>query len=82
MMDRYEVGVVSQLNAPYSIFSQCVFNSPTDPCFGNWLQGQGVYTTNLGVFSALRKSHPSRPDRDLCILLLPGNFHGYLPGLA
>ncbi len=21
-----------------------------------------------------------RPDRDLCILVLPGNFHGYYPG--
>ena len=80
MMDRYEIGVVSQLKAPYSIFNQCVFGSPTDPCFGAWLQGQGVYTTNLGVISSLRKSDPSRPDRDLCIILLPGNFHGYYPG--
>jgi choline dehydrogenase len=80
MMDRYEIGVVSQLKAPYSIFNQCSFGSPTDACFGEWLQGQGVYTTNLGVVGGLRKSDPSRPDRDLCVLLLPGNFHGYYPG--
>jgi choline dehydrogenase len=80
MMDRYEIGVVTQLKAPYGIFNQCNFGSPTDPCFGAFLQGQGVYTTNLGVISTLRKSDPSRPDRDLCVLLLPGNFHGYFPG--
>jgi choline dehydrogenase len=80
MMDRYEVGVVSQLKAPYSIFNQCNFGSPTDACFGNWLQGKGVYTTNLGVIGGVRKSDPSRPDRDLCVILLPGNFHGYYPG--
>ena len=80
MMDRYEIGVVSQLKAPYTIFNQCNFGAPNDPCFGAFLQGQGVYTTNLGVISTLRKSDPSRPDRDLCVLLLPGNFHGYYPG--
>jgi choline dehydrogenase len=80
MMDRYEIGVVSQLKAPYGIFNACNFGSPTDPCFGNWLQGKGIYTTNLGVTGGLLKSDPSRPDRDLCVLLLPGNFHGYFPG--
>jgi choline dehydrogenase len=80
MMDRYEIGVVTQLKAPYSIFNQCNFGSPTDPCFGAFLQGQGVYTTNLGVIGGLRKSDPARPDRDLCVLLLPGQFHGYYPG--
>jgi choline dehydrogenase len=80
MMDRYEIGVVSQLKAPYSIFNQCQFGQPNDPCFGAWLQGQGVYTTNLGVIGGLVKSDPSRTDRDLCVLVLPGNFHGYYPG--
>jgi choline dehydrogenase len=80
MMDRYEIGVVSQLKAPYTIFNACNFGSPTDPCFGEWLQGQGIYTTNDGPITGIIKSDPSRPDRDLCILLLPGNFHGYFPG--
>ncbi|HWF09715.1 MAG TPA: GMC family oxidoreductase [Bryobacteraceae bacterium] len=80
MMDRYEIGVVSQLKAPYGIFNQCNFGAQNDACFGNWLQGKGVYTTNLGVISGLLKSNPSRADRDLCIILLPGQFKGYYPG--
>jgi choline dehydrogenase len=80
MQDRYEIGVVSQLKAPYTIFNNCNFGAPQDACFGNFLQGKGVYTTNLGVISGIRKSDPSRPDRDLCVLLLPGQFKGYYPG--
>jgi len=80
MMDRYEVGVISQLKAPYTIFNQCSFGAANDACFGAFLQGQGVYTTNLGVVAGIRKSDPSRPDRDLCVFLLPGYFNGYYPG--
>jgi choline dehydrogenase len=80
MMDRYEVGVVSQLKAPFSIFNNCVLGSQTDPCFGDFLQGKGVYTTNLTAVAGLRKSDPSRPDRDLLVVLAPGPFHGYYPG--
>jgi choline dehydrogenase len=80
MMDRYEVGLVSQLKVPVSIFNQCVLGSPTDPCFGDFLQGKGVYTTNLTAVAGLRKSDPARPDRDLLVVLAPGPFHGYFPG--
>lgn len=80
MMDRYEIGVVSQLKAPYGIFNQCNFGAQNDACLANWFQGKGVYTTNLGVISGIVKSDPSRTDRDLCVLLLPGQFKGYYPG--
>jgi choline dehydrogenase len=80
MMDRYEIGVVSQLKAPYGILNACNFGSPTDACFGNWLQGKGIYTTNMGVLAGLIKSEPTRADRDLAVFLLPGRFNGYYPG--
>jgi choline dehydrogenase len=80
MMDRYEVGVVTQLKAPFSIFNKCVLGSATDPCFGDFLQGKGVYTTNLTAVAGLRKSDPARPERDLLVVLAPGPFHGYYPG--
>jgi choline dehydrogenase len=51
-----------------------------DPCFGAWLQGQGPYTTNLSAIAGIVKSEPSRLARDLCVLLLTGDFHGYFPG--
>jgi choline dehydrogenase len=80
MMDHHEIGVVSQLKAPYSILNQCVFGSATDPCLATFLQGKGIYTTNLGAVQAMRKSDPSKPERDLCVLLLTGQFRGYYPG--
>jgi len=82
MMDRYEIGVVSQLKAPYSIFNQCSFSfgQQNDACFGAWLQGQGVYTTNLGVVAGVIKSDATRTDRDLVLLLMPAQFKGYYPG--
>ncbi len=42
MQDRYEIGVVSQLKAPYGIFNTCNFGAATDPCFGAFLAGQGA----------------------------------------
>jgi choline dehydrogenase len=80
MMDRYEVSVVTQLKSPFTLFNSCVPGSPTDPCYGSWLQGQGIYTTNLTAITSIRKSDPARPDRDLLVVLATGPFHGYYPG--
>ncbi len=80
MMDRYEVSVVTQVKDPFELYDKCVPKSPTNPCMADWRQGKGIYTTNgLGI-SAIRKSDPSRPDRDLVISLGSGPFHGYHPG--
>jgi choline dehydrogenase len=80
MMDRYELGVVTQLKAPLTLFDNCVLGSATDPCFGAWLEGQGIYTTNLTAVTNIRKSDPSQPVRDMLIVLATGPFHGYFPG--
>jgi choline dehydrogenase len=79
MMDRYEISVVTQLKSPLTLHSACVPGSPTDPCFLEWRQGQGIYTTDLPA-AVLRKSDRSRPDRDLIIVLAPGPFKGFFPG--
>ena len=80
MMDRYEMGVVTQLRAANTLFNQCQLGSPTDSCFAQFLQGQGPYTTNLTALTSIRRSDPSRPDRDLLIVLATGPFHGYFRG--
>lgn len=80
MMDRYEIGVVTQLKAPLTLFDTCVSGSPTDPCFAAWLRNEGIYTTNLTALAGIRKSDASRPERDLLVVLATGPFHGYFPG--
>ena len=79
MQDRYEVSVVSQLKSNLTMLQSCV-QGPTDPCFGNFLQGKGPYTGNLIAIAGMRKSDPARRDRDLVVFNGAGPFHGYYPG--
>ena len=46
-----------------------------------WQRGKGIYTTSGQAIPGVRKSNPSRPDRDLVISLTGGPFHGYHPRL-
>jgi choline dehydrogenase-like flavoprotein len=80
MQDRYELGVVSQLKGPMSLLAGCAPGQPVDPCFGSFLQGQGPYTGNLSVIANVRKSDPSRANRDLVVFAAVAPFHGYYPG--
>ena len=80
LMDRYESSVVTQLSSPFGLFNSCQPGSQTDPCFFQFAQGTGVYTTNLTAAAGLIKSNAGLPDRDLMVLLAPGPFHGYFPG--
>ena len=81
MMDRYEVGVITQLENPLALFNGCAPGSPTDPCFLAWQRGEGIYTASL-PFAAIRKSRSSRPDRDLVIAFSGAPFRGYFPGYS
>jgi choline dehydrogenase len=81
MMDRYEVGVVTQLKNPFALFNACAPGSATDPCFLAWQHGEGVYTASL-PFGVIQKSRSSRPDRDLVISFVPAPFRGYFPGYS
>lgn len=79
MMDRYEVGVVTQLNQPFSWFGGCTF-AADDPCYAAWLQGTGAYTTNGVSIAAIVRSSPDKRVRDLVLLNGTGvAFQGYYP---
>jgi choline dehydrogenase len=87
LQDRYEVGVVSEMNAPFSLLEGSTFQAPApgetpDPQFTDWLKGKGVYTTNGAVLAAVMRSEPERPEPDLFIFALAGNFYGYFPGYS
>jgi choline dehydrogenase len=87
LQDRYEVGVVSEMKHTYSMLKDATFKPPEagmapDPAFKEWLGGKGVYTSNGAMAAMILKSDSSKPDPDLFIFALPGNFHGYYPGYS
>jgi choline dehydrogenase len=83
LQDRYEVGVVSEMKRPFTLLQNATFKPlPTDPCFQDWQQGRGVYTSNGAMAAVILKSDIALRDPDLFIFALPGDFHGYYPGYS
>ncbi|MBD2724968.1 GMC family oxidoreductase N-terminal domain-containing protein [Nostoc sp. FACHB-892] len=84
LQDRYEVGVVSEMNQDFSILDNCTFTEPqpkqkiSDTCLLEWNRSKsGVYVTNGAVLGIIKKSHRDRPEPDLFIFGLPAFFKGY-----
>ena len=83
LQDRYEVGVISEMKADFSILQGCGFkppegSDPADPCLEQWqANGTGLYATNGAVLALIRRSAKDLPDPDLFVFGLPGTFKGY-----
>jgi choline dehydrogenase len=87
LQDRYEVTVVLRMDKPFSSFKDATLKPPVpggtpDPQFTQWLEGQGVYTTNGAVMSFIKRSRPELPDPDLFLFGLVTDFRGYYPGYS
>ncbi|SRR5579883_1207147 len=83
LQDRYEIGVVTQLDSNFTFFQSCrPDQQSSDPCFIQWQQGQGIYTSNTTVISHIRKSDEARPVPDLFIFMASAPFRGYYPGFS
>lgn len=88
LQDRYEVGVVSEMNRDWKVLEGATFEPPPssdvagDPCYVQWQGGRGVYTTNGALVAVIKKSSPERADPDLFLFALAGKFHGYFPGYS
>src|SRR6266851_4292469 len=87
LQDRYEVGVVTEMQQDWQLLAGATFAPPLpnqqgDPCYVDWQNGKGVYTTGGAVLGIIKKSAPERPDPDLFIFALPGKFDGYFPGYS
>jgi choline dehydrogenase len=87
LQDRYEVGVVSEMEADFPLLKDLTFAPPQpgqapDPAFVEWQSGKGLYTTNGVVIGIIKKSQQVRPDPDLYIFGLPSSFQGYFPGYS
>jgi choline dehydrogenase len=84
LQDRYEVGIVSEMKQPFALLKDATFQPPAegaqgDPCFQEWLQGSGLYTSNGAMAALILKSAATKSDPDLFVFALPGDFHGYFP---
>lgn len=87
LQDRYEVGVVSQMDREFPVIKDCDFHAPApgaepDRCYRAWQRGEGLYTTNGAVVGITRKSRPELDAPDLFIFGGPFDFHGYYPGYS
>ncbi|MEH1940886.1 MAG: GMC family oxidoreductase [Nostoc sp.] len=83
LQDRYEVGVITQLDSDFQVTQKCTpQNLSTDPCFSEWQQGKGIYTSNYTLVSNIRKSDRVRPVPDLFIFCAVAPFRGYYPGFS
>jgi choline dehydrogenase len=87
LQDRYEVTVVNQMKQDFSILQGATFRAPApgeapDSQFREWLQGEGVYTTNGAITGMIKRSEPGRAEPDLYLFGLPGYFEGYYPGYS
>jgi choline dehydrogenase len=83
LQDRYEVGVVYEVDRDFSILDGCTFGAPGDPCIRDWQRARGPYGTN-GTTTAIvhRSAHALTADPDLFVFGAAGFFRGYYPGYS
>ena len=79
LQDRYEVGVVNRMKDQWEVLAGARF-AKGDPQYEKWASAKkGVYTTNGGVLTLVKRSKPERKLPDLFLLGLVGRFEGYFP---
>ncbi|MBE3010168.1 GMC family oxidoreductase N-terminal domain-containing protein [Microbispora sp. NEAU-D428] len=87
LQDRYEAGVVFEMDEDFALIENCGFEPPgpgvpEDRCLAEWRNGKGVYTSNGAVIGVTAKSRPGLPVSDLFLFGLPAFFRGYYPGYS
>src|SRR5262249_19827911 len=83
LQDRYEISVVSRLNAPaWEIYRRATFGTD-DPQYAEWSSGRcGVYATNGSVLTVVKRSRQDVVAPDLFCMALLARFAGYFPGYS
>jgi choline dehydrogenase len=85
--DRYEVGVVFEMDEEFTLIKDCAFEPPgpgvpPDRCLAEWERGKGPYTSNGAVIGVTARSQPDLAVPDLFLFGLPAFFRGYYPGYS
>jgi choline dehydrogenase len=87
LQDRYEIGVVSEMDEDFALLADASFRAPAagekpDRAYRQWLAGKGPYVTNGVAVAVVKRSRPELPVPDLYLFGVPGHFRGYYPGYA
>ena len=90
LQDRYEVGVIAEMEHDFSLLAGARFRKPNpargesdDPPLAEWKRDHGgIYSTNGAIVAVVRRSDPGKPDPDLFLFGLPAAFKGYYPQYA
>jgi choline dehydrogenase len=88
LQDRYEVGVVYEMDDDFALLKDCTFKPPADgeepdPGFSDWLhERKGVYTTNGVVIAVIQNSADDVDAPDLIVFGIPAFFKGYYRGYS
>jgi choline dehydrogenase-like flavoprotein len=79
LQDRYEISVVNRMKDDWEVLTGARF-AMGDPQYQKWASAKnGVYATNGGVLTIVRRSKPQQNLPDLFFLGLVGRFEGYFP---
>ncbi len=79
LQDRYEIGVVSRINEPWSALKGATYTT-RDAHFRRWRRFRiGNYTSNGVMFSLTLKSRDTLSEPDLHCFSLLADFRGYYP---
>jgi choline dehydrogenase-like flavoprotein len=84
LQDRYEVGVVSRMAAPWNALKGARFDK-SDAHYQEWLHRRdGMYVSNGAALAVIRRSAPqrSRAPPDLFCMAVVSRFEGYFPGYS
>jgi choline dehydrogenase len=83
LQDRYEAGVVAELDRPIDLLARCRLGEDADSCLDAWKEnGTGVYSTPGFLATALVRATPDAPLANLQIFAVPADARGYYPGCA
>ncbi|AMV39723.1 GMC oxidoreductase [Planctomyces sp. SH-PL62] len=88
LQDRYEVSLVSEMKAPFSLLEGATLKDDDadpsrDPHLQEWRkEGTGLYSTNGAVLGLFKRSSPNLVQPDLFIFGAPLPFKGYAVGYS
>lgn len=87
LQDRYELSVISEVEADFASLAGASFlpEDPRDPLRREWLErGSGLYATNGGALALFVQSRSAagREDPDLFVFGFPAAFRGYYWGYS
>ncbi len=82
LQDRYEIGVVNRLKAPWAALDGARFERG-DKLYRQWRDRRsGMYASNGAAIALIRRSDPGKPAPDLFMMALLARFAGYYPGYS